>query len=105
MAIFKSSVSPAVGTSAVQVLTATKTITLIGVSVANIIETPVVVSVVLKKGGATGAHVVKGAPISKGDTLIAIGAEQKVVMEATDVLEVISDTAASVDVIVNYLEV
>lgn len=104
MANFKSKISAGVGTSAQAIVTATTTLTLIGISVANVLGTAVTVSVVLRKG-ASSAHLIKNAPISGGDTLLLAGGEQKIVMETGDILEVVSSAATSVDVIVNYLEV
>lgn len=104
MAGFKSVVSANVGTAAVQVLTATRPLTLIGVSLANVKGSGVEASVQLKKT-AGNAFIVKAAPISKGDTLIVVGSEQKVVLEAGDIIEVTASTTNAVDVLISYLEV
>jgi hypothetical protein len=104
MANFKSVVVPAIGTTKTTVLTASRPLTIIGVSAANVIASSITVSVTISKGATVG-HIIKNAPISAGDTLLLAGGEQKIVLETGDVLEVISSAASSVDVIVNYLEV
>lgn len=104
MAGFKSVVSANVGTTAVQVLTATRPLTLIGVSLANVKGSSVEASVQLKKTAGT-AFIVKAAPISKGDTLIVVGSDQKVVLDTGDILEVTANVAGAVDVLISYLEV
>lgn len=72
--------------------------TIIGMSIANTSAAAVVVSVLL---GTT--YLVKNAPIPVGSSLIAIGGDQKLVLEAADTLAVIaSDT---VDTIVSALEI
>jgi hypothetical protein len=47
---------------------------------------------------------VKGAPISVGGALVAVGGDQKLVLEAGNLIRVASSAAASVDVITSVLE-
>ena len=49
--------------------------------------------------------IVKGAPIPAGGSLVAIGGDQKLVMEASDIIKVKSDTATSIDVALSILEI
>lgn len=72
--------------------------TVIGLSVACTSANPATVSVKLNS-----AYIVKDAPVPVGGSLVAIGGEQKVVVEATDTLSVISDE--TVDVITSVLEI
>jgi hypothetical protein len=72
--------------------------TVIGLSVACTAASPATVSVKLNS-----AYIVKDAPVPVGGALVAIGGEQKVVVEATDTLSVISDE--TVDVITSVLEI
>lgn len=104
--VFKSTGVNAVGTSstAVYVTPAATTTTIIGMSVANVIGTTVNVDVTLKKGAST-FYVVKNAPVPPGGTLIAIGGDQKVVLETGNEIRVLSNIAASVDSIVSVLEI
>ena len=48
---------------------------------------------------------IKDAPIPVGGTLVPIGGDQKVVLQATDVIKVQSDTANSADTILSILEI
>jgi hypothetical protein len=104
--IFKSSVSQNVGTSPVAIYTApaVTTTTLIGLTIANTGSTQIAVDVTLQKG-ATTVFMVKQAPVPVGGAFVAVGGDQKVVMQTADILRVTSNTATSADVIVSYLEI
>jgi hypothetical protein len=104
MATFKNGLSVNIGTSDTSVLTGTAVTTIIGLTVANITSAMVTVDVMLTSG-ATTAYIVKGAPVMPGGSLIAVGGDQKVVLEINDILKVKSSAASSVDVICSYLEV
>ena len=47
---------------------------------------------------------VRYAPVPTGGSLVVVGGDQKVVLEATDFISVTSSLAASADVIVSVLE-
>lgn len=72
--------------------------TVIGLSIANTSANPATVSVLLNT-----AYMVKDAPLPVGSTLVIVGGDQKVVVEATDTIDVISDE--TVDVITSTLEI
>lgn len=72
--------------------------TIIGLSVATTSSTPATVSIKLNS-----AYIVKDAPVPVGGALVAIGGDQKLVVEATDTVSVISDE--TVDVITSVLEI
>jgi len=78
--------------------------TVIGMSVANVIETNVRANVIINSAG-TDYYLVKNATIEPGSALIPVGGDQKLVLEASDFLRVQSDTATSLDVIVSVLEI
>ena len=103
MPAFKNVVSASVGTTAVSVLTATAATTVIGASIANTTTGAINVSVQVTSG-ATTVYMLKNAPVPVGSSLVAIGAEQKLVLEIGDILKITSNTATSADVIVSYLE-
>ena len=86
-------------TTATTILTgpASTQITVIGLSVANTTSAAVTASVTLN-----GAYLVKNAPIPVGGSLVAVGGDQKLVVEATDVLSV--SASGNVDVITSTLE-
>lgn len=76
--------------------------TIIGLSIANVAATPATVSATLTKSTGT-SYIVKNAPIPVGGSLIVVGAEQKLVVEATDTIKVVSDV--TVDAITSVLEI
>lgn len=96
---FKSHQSTSVTTEAT-VLTgpaATET-TVIGLSIANTGTSAATVSVKLNT-----AYIVKDAPVPVGGALVAVGGDQKLVVESTDTIKVTSDV--TVDVITSVLEI
>lgn len=72
--------------------------TVIGLSIANTSASAITASVLL---GTT--YLVKNAPIPVGSSLIAIGGDQKVVMEPADTLKV--EATGTVDTIASVLEI
>jgi hypothetical protein len=101
---FKSYANSSIGVSNTAVFTASASTTVIGFSIANITESAVKASAFLEKSGAGTSFIVKDAPIPAGGSLIAVGSEQKVVLETGDVLSIYANTASSVDTIVSTLE-
>lgn len=111
---FKNYLYQQVGTSNTTVYnptTAGITSTIIGMSLCNVANAAIEVNVTMSVGntavnaGSNSVYLVKGAVIPKGSTLIPIGGDQKLVMEENDFLEVSSNTATSVDVLVSALEI
>jgi len=76
--------------------------TIIGLSLANTTAGTATVNIQITSGGTT-IYLVKGAPIPVGSSLVPIGGDQKLVLEAADILKVTSDVA--VDVSVSVLEI
>lgn len=76
--------------------------TVIGLNVANTNATAASVDIQVTSG-ATTIYIVKGAPIPVGGALVAVGGDQKLVLEAADVLKVTS--TVTVDVSVSVLEI
>jgi len=104
---FKLVTDTAVSTSAATVYTcpsATET-TIIGLNLANIVTSGVQVDVQIENADGDNIYLVKAAPIPIGSSLVAVGGDQKVVLNASDVLKVTSDTASSVDVALSILEI
>jgi len=95
-----------VGTSATTVLTGATgaQTTAIGMTVANTTTGTVTASVTLTSGGTT-VFLVKNASVPAGGSLVPVGGDQKVVVEASDVIQVQSSAATSLDVIVSVLEI
>ena len=104
---FKNAVSSAIGTSQTSVYTvpASTTSTVIGLTVANIHTSAITVDVVVTDTSATtSVYLVKAATVPVGGALVPVGGDQKIVLEATDIIKVTSNTASSADVIVSVLE-
>ena len=89
--------------------TSTET-TIIGMSIANITTSQITVDVNIESNTSdtetnSNVFLIKDAPIPVGGTLVPVGGDQKVVLLATDVLKVQSDTANSADTTLSILEI
>ena len=105
--IFKNSITGSIGITGVISYTTpiATTTTVIGVNVANVVNQNISVSVTLRDNSANKTvYLVKDALIVQGGSIVLVGGEQKVVMEAGDYLTVLSSVATSADVIVSVLE-
>lgn len=104
---FKLVTDTAVGTSAATVYTcpsATAT-TIIGLNLANILGTSLTVDVQLENNDGDNIYLIKDAPLPGGSSLVVVGGDQKVCMNASDVLKVTASDASSVDVALSILEI
>lgn len=84
--------------------------TIIGMTIANITTSQITVDVKIESDTVdtetnSNVFVIKDAPIPVGGTLVPVGGEQKIVLQATDVLKVQSDTANSADTVLSILEI
>lgn len=95
-----------VGTSAATVVTigASTQTTVIGMSCANILTSPVTVDAYFTRS-AVDYYLVKGATVPVGGSLVIVGGDQKVVLITSDVLKVVSSTASSIDVVTSVLNI
>jgi hypothetical protein len=103
---FKNSFSKSVGTSAATVYTApsaTQT-TLIGLSVANTTTSPITCDAYITSS-AVDYFLIKGGVVPVGSSLVVVGGDQKVVLEAADALVVVTSAASSADVVCSLLEI
>ena len=92
-------------TSVYTVPSSTTTI-LIGLTLANTLanqQIDVSVSVTDTSAGVT-SYIVKNAAVAPGGALVPVGGDQKIILEATDVLKVQSSAASSLDVIASVVE-
>jgi len=104
---FKLKTDTSVGTSAATIYTcpsSTET-TIIGLSIANIISSSIDVDVQLENNDGDNIYLVKSAPVPVGGALVVVGGDQKVVMEASDVIKVTSSASSSADVALSILEI
>lgn len=105
--LFKNFTAQAVGTTANNVYNPTTSgiqSTVIGMTIANIVTSPIYVSIFLNDGSAN-TYLVKNAIVPVGGSLVPVGGDQKVVLEQNNSLYVVSDTASSADVIISALEI
>ena len=109
---FLSETDTGIGTTEATVFTCPSAteVTVIGMSVANIVTSQIKVDVKLDassrtSGAADSVYLVKAAPVPVGGALVVIGGDQKVVMEPGDAIKVTSDTAASADVVLSHLDI
>ena len=105
---FKNGVTAGVGASATTVYTcpASTTAVVIGVTLCNLKTTGVQGTLqVLDTSASTTVHVLKSAPIPSGSSLVVVGGEQKIVLEAGDLLKVQASEASAIDVTLSVLEI
>ena len=103
---FKSYPYKDVGTSAASIYTcpsATQT-TIIGLSVANTSTSPITSDAYITRS-AVNYYLVKGATVPVGGSLVIVGGDQKVVLQTSDILYVVSSAASSGDVFCSLLEI
>lgn len=78
--------------------------TVIGMTVANVTASNINVDVYITSGGVD-YFIVKGALVPVGGALVPIGGDQKVVIEPTDAVKIVSTAASSADVNLSVLEI
>ena len=94
-----------IGTSDSDIYTvpsATQT-TVIGMNLANITSGAITADITLVNNDGPNISIVKSAPIPVGGSLVAIGGDQKLVMEATDVLKLTA--SGETDIAVSIMEI
>ena len=74
----------------------------VGINLANILTSQIKVSAYITRGG-TDYYIVKNAPIPAQGALSVL--DGKIILEAADVVKVISDTGSSVDTVLSVLEI
>ena len=77
---------------------------MIGLTCANTTSAAITVDV-QHNDGSNDTYVVKGATVPAGGSLVVVGGDQKVVLEAGDSVKVTSSAATSCDVIMSILEI
>lgn len=76
--------------------------TVIGMTLANMTTSPITANVYVTSGG-TDYYVLSQGGIPVGSSLVPVGKEQKLVLEATDALKV--SASGNADVILSVLEI
>ncbi len=100
---FRNVVARSQGTSAAAILTGGNYDAVIGIRVANILTTTVKVDIYVVRSTAN-YYLCKNTPIPPGGSIELIQGGSKVVLASGDVLEAVSDTASSLDVVCSYID-
>ena len=104
---FKVKTKKNIGTadSAVYTCPTSTATTIIGMNLANTTSSSVTTDITLLNNDGDSCKILKTAPIAVGGALVAVGGDQKLVMEANDIIQVKSSAASSVDVTLSILEI
>ena len=106
--IFKRKLSRDVGNVAVTIgnytVSANTTVVVVGLTVCNTVGAAVNASIFINDG-VDDTYILKDAPIPGGGSIVAIGGDQKVILEAGDSVQVISDATSSLDVTMSIMEI
>ena len=100
---FRRYTSNAVGTAPAAVFSPNSYDAIVGISLSNILSTAITVSCYINDG-SSNIYLVKDAPIPTGGSLQVLDGGAKFVVQASDVLSVISSDAASCDVWVSAVD-
>ena len=100
---FRNDLKSATGTSAVTLLTAGNYDAVIGIRCCNIITSSILVDVYITNTG-TDYYIAKGVSIPPNSAIELIQGGAKIVLKSGDVLEAVSNTASSLDVVTSYID-
>lgn len=102
---FKLKTKASVGVTTVGIYTvpASTTTTVIGITLANVTGSGINVGVGITRSVGDNISLLRNAPVPQGSTLEFMQGN-KIILEETDTLTVVSDTNGSLDVSVNILE-
>lgn len=76
----------------------------LGLTVCNTTGAAINTSVYINDG-SNNYYLIKDAPVPGGGSLVVIGGDQKVVLQASDSMRVISDAVTSVDAVMSIMEI
>lgn len=104
---FKNSVAKEVGTVPVRILETTPTTraTVIGMSIANLTESVITISVLLQDDTSVTGYYLKDIIVPPQSTLKAVNGGEKLILAPSNQLFVVSNRSDSVDVIATYVEI
>ena len=92
-----------IGTGDTTLLVAGNYDAVIGIRCCNILTSTIAVDVKIEKGGAD-YFLAKGVSIPPNSAIELIQGGAKIVLDSTNTLEAVSDTASSLDVTVSYID-
>ena len=100
---FRNSLVRTIGTSDTTILTAGDYDAVIGIRCCNILTSTITVDIKIAKGG-NDYFIAKGVVIPPNSAVELIQGGAKIVLANGDVLEAVSDTASSLDVVCSYID-
>ena len=100
---FRNSLVRQIGTGDTGILTAGDYDAVIGIRCCNILTATIKVDVKIAKGGNV-YFIAKGGNIPPNSAIELIQGGAKIVLASGDVLEAVSDTASSLDVVMSYID-
>jgi|TARA_Y100000004_G_C8653757_1_gene302172 hypothetical protein len=100
---FRNDLQSAIGTSDTTLLTAGNYDAVIGIRCCNILTSSILVDVKIANGG-TDYFIAKGVNIPPNSAIELIQGGAKIVLKSGDVLEAVSNTASSLDVVTSYID-
>ena len=77
----------------------------LGLTVCNTTGSAVNTDVEIYDVSTNSTYLVKDAPIPGGGSLVVVGGDQKLVLQAGDAVRVVSSTTSSLDVIMSIMEI
>lgn len=96
-----------IGTTARTIITSNSDDAVIGIRLTNVTTATIKADVYITStasGGSADSYIAKNAPIASGGSLELIDGGAKIVILSGDALKVVSDTAASLNVWVSYID-
>jgi hypothetical protein len=104
---FKNKVSPNIGITPVDVITVSPAakLTIIGLSLTNLTEGVVVVSVQITDADSVTGYYVKNVPIPSHQTLRVVNGGERLILAGNNILTIVSLQEDAVDAIVSYVEI
>ena len=100
---FRNDLQRQIGTGDTALLTAGNYDAVIGIRCCNILTSSILVDVKIANGG-TDYFIAKGVNIPPNSAIELIQGGAKIVLKSGDVLEAVSDTASSLDVVTSYID-
>ena len=100
---FRNTLNRVIGTGDTTILTAGNYDAVIGIRCCNVLTTTIKVDVKIAKGG-NDFFLAKGVSIPPNSAIELIQGGAKIVLDSTNTLEAVSDTASSLDVAVSYID-
>jgi hypothetical protein len=100
---FRNDLQSAIGTGDTTLLTAGNYDAVIGIRCCNILTSAILVDVKIANGG-TDYFIAKGVNIPPNSAIELIQGGAKIVLKSGDVLEAVSNTASSLDVVTSYID-